>query len=93
MKISTIIGNNIKDFKVGQVYKMTVASRSHVKKPYYVQIVMVGEDFIKTSIPGEHSLIISKDNNWDYHIPRMRYVGNLRRDLALTEDQTLTHVN
>ena len=63
-------------FKIGQIYKMNVASRSHTKHPYYVEIVDVGKDYIETSIPGYHSLKIARDSNWDYHIPRMQYIGN-----------------
>lgn len=63
------------DFKKGEVYKMNVASRSHVKSPYYVIIKKVGKDFIVTDIPGHHSLIINEDN-WDYHIPRMKLIGS-----------------
>ena len=59
----------ITDFKVGQIYKMSLASRSHAIKHYYVEIIEVGEDFIVTNIPKMHSLKIFKGNNWDYHIP------------------------
>ena len=62
-----------KDFKVGEIYKMKVALRSHVKSPYYVYIKSVGQDYIETSIPYYHSLKISFLNKdmWNYHIPRM----------------------
>ena len=62
-------------FKPGQIYKMNVAARSHVKNPYFVEILKVKENFIITNIPGHHSLKIEKGCNWDYHIPRMQYVG------------------
>jgi hypothetical protein len=45
------------DFKKGEVYRMAVASRSHVKKPYYVIINDTGRGFIETyilsSTPGK----------------------------------------
>lgn len=63
-------------FKVGEIYKMSVASRSHVKSPYYVEITEVGNDYIKTNIPGNHSTKIKIGENWDYHILRMRFVGS-----------------
>lgn len=55
---------------------MNVASRSHVKEPYYVEIEEVGLDYIITHMKdgGYHSLKISKNNNWSYHIPRMELV-------------------
>jgi hypothetical protein len=45
-------------FTVGQIFKMAVASRSHVTKPYYVEIIEVGENYIVTNIPGQHSFKI-----------------------------------
>lgn len=60
----------------GAIIKMDPASRSHAKSFYYVEILTVGEDKIVTNIPGEHSLEITKDNNWDYHLPRMKYIGD-----------------
>lgn len=53
---------------------MSVGSRSHVKVPYFVEIVDVGDDYITTSIPGKHELKIDK-GNWDYQTSRMTYVG------------------
>jgi hypothetical protein len=65
------------DFKTSQVYRMNVASRSHVKSPYYVCIKLVGKDFIETYIPGEHSLRINyPSEEWNYHIPRMEFIGD-----------------
>ena len=62
---------------------MAVASRSHVRSPYYVIIKSVGKDFIETEIPGHNSLKITGDDgrgpslgNWDYHIPRMSLIGS-----------------
>lgn len=66
-------------FQAGQIFKMNVAARSHVNHPYYVEIIEVGENYIVTNIPGEHSLKITKEGtnpNWSYHIPRMVYVGD-----------------
>lgn len=84
-------------FEVGDIYKMTVASRSHVKEPYFVEIIEVGEGYIVTNIPGHHSLKISKSNtggtvnNWDYHIPRMIYVGKKADYDHLIKNQKLIH--
>ena len=76
------------DFKVGDVYKMSVASRSHVKSPYYVIIKSVTEDYIETDIPGEHSLIIKFGApEWSYHIPRMTRIGNDQKSRALLKGQ------
>lgn len=78
------------DFKVGEIYKMKVASRSHVKKPYYVQIIEVGDDFIKTNIPNKHSLKICKGNgNWEYQTERMEKVGTIKTHLNLLFNQDL----
>lgn len=77
-----------KDFKVGDVYKMSVASRSHVKSPYYVIIKQVTEDFIETDIPGEHSLRIRFGSpEWSYHIPRMTRIGNDAKSVKLIKGQ------
>lgn len=64
-----------KNFSVGEVYEMFPASRSHVTTSYYIEIIEVGSDYIITSIPEYHSLKISYSNNWDYQIPRMKYIG------------------
>ncbi len=79
------------EFIVGEVYKMNVASRSHVTKPYYVIIEEVGKNYIITNIPNEHSLIISKDTNWDYQVPRMDYVGCDEESKKLLYNQDLKH--
>lgn len=63
------------EFKEGQIYKMNVSTRSHVKAPYYVEIIETTSNFIVTNIPNMHSLKIEKGINWDYHIPRMEYIG------------------
>lgn len=72
---------NPNDFILHGIYKMNPGTRSHVKVPYYVEVIEIGSNFIKTNIPKEHSLVITQDNrrwyaNWDYHIGRFEYVGN-----------------
>ena len=65
------------DFKVGEVYKMDVARRSHVKHPYYVIIDAVDDYFIVTKIPEKDCLQIKYSSpEWDYHIPRMTLIGS-----------------
>jgi len=60
------------DFKIGEIYKMAVASRSHVTKPYFVIIKDVGVDYIETYIPGNHSLRIDyPSGTWYYQTARM----------------------
>ena len=82
--------DQIKDFKEGQIYKMKVASRSHVIEPYYVEIIEVGKDFITTNIPDAHSLKID-EKNWDYHIPRMEFIGDKKEFGHLIYNQKLIH--
>lgn len=65
------------DFKVGEVYQMSVAQYSYVKHPYYVIIKEVGSNWIETEIPGEHSLVIKQHSfEWNFHIPRMKLIGS-----------------
>lgn len=78
-------------FKVGQIYKMHVAHASHVLNPYYVEIVEVGPDYIVTNIPDKHSLRITKHSNWDYHIPRMVYMGMKATHGHLLLNQNIVH--
>ncbi len=81
-------------FELNQVWKMNVAERSHVTAPYYVRIILVGIGEIVTSIPGAHSLTISQHGenaNWDYHIPRMEYVGTMESHGHLLFDQNIEH--
>lgn len=78
-------------FKVGQIYKMAVAHASHVKSPYYVEIIEVGPDYIVTNIPGEHSLKIQEGQNWDYHIPRMTLMGMKGKFEHLIINQVFAH--
>ncbi len=66
----------MKKFAVGQIWEMAVAERSHVFSPYCVEIIEVGLGYIVTSIPGLHDLKIEKGKNWDYHIPRMKFLGS-----------------
>ena len=72
------------DFKEGEIWQFGVASRSHVKKPYYVIIKSVGNDFIETSVPGRHSLKIALGSpEWKYHIPRMKFVSDYSEDKSV----------
>lgn len=79
---------NANDFILGGIYKMKVGSRSHVKVPYYVEVVDIGGDYITTNIPKHHSLTISRKNgNWEYQTERMQYVGNSDKHRALLFNQ------
>jgi hypothetical protein len=63
-------------FEVGQVWKMNVANRSHVKHPYFVEIISVDDNGMTIGIPGEHTTEIKNNSpECDYHIPRMECVG------------------
>lgn len=76
------------DFKRGQVYQMAVASRSHVTVPYYVIVMNTGEDFIETGIPDHHNCMIKYPSpEWNYHIPRMKYIGSRPEHKLLTFKQ------
>lgn len=78
------------DFRRNQIYKMAVASRSHVTKPYYVIILTTGPNHIATYIPGQHSLRINyPSDEWDYHIPRMTYVKTSDENDILLHHQKL----
>ncbi len=78
------------DFHIGEIYKMNVASRSHVKKPYYVVIINIGNDFIKTYIPERHALEIRYPSfEWNYHINRMQLIGTFENDWKLLYDQKI----
>ncbi len=63
-------------FRVGDIYKMNVGERSHTDHPYYIEVIKVEDHYIMTNIPDYHSTKISVDNNLDYHLPRMEYVGD-----------------
>lgn len=54
---------------------MNVGKRSHVKKPYYVEVIEVGSWYIVTNIPNYYSVKIYYGNNWDYHIGRFEEIG------------------
>lgn len=72
-----------KDFKVGQVYRMRPTTRSHVRNPYYVEIVESHRNEIVTFIPGRDTRVIRYNTaEWDYHMGRMDYVG------VVTDKQT-----
>jgi len=74
------------DFQKGEVYRMSPGY--YVKTPYYVIINDVGEDFIETDIPLEHSLKIRfKTPTWEYQIPRMTYIGNDTKSRNLIYNQ------
>lgn len=67
------------DFKINEVYKMDAGY--HTKKPYYILIEDIGEDFIQTTIPDKHSFkIMQSSYEWKYHIPRMMYMGTIHND-------------
>lgn len=81
------------DFCKGQIWKMLPTDRSHVTKPYYVEILEVSDGRIVTNIPGEHSLEITKHGknpNWDYHIKRMVFEGSREEYGKLIFNQQLT---
>lgn len=63
------------DFMAGHLYEMS--SGYHTIRPYYVQVIEIGEDYIITDIPDHHSLKIKIGENWDYHIERFTYIGKL----------------
>lgn len=82
----------VKDFRVGQIYKMSPTTISHVKKPYYVEVIEVGSDFIITNIPGGNSTKISILNgNWQYQTDRMSFIGDKESFGHLLTNQKLTH--
>ena len=62
-----------KKLSVGDIVKMKPGY--HTSKPYYVEILSVSIGYIKTNIPGEHSLEIH-GSNFDYHTKRMTLVGS-----------------
>lgn len=82
-------------FKEGQVIKMAVASRTHVIKPYYVEVLFYneyakeGEIKMTTNIPGEHECNMKVGNNWEYHYPRMTIMGTKETHGHLLNNQTL----
>lgn len=81
------------DFREGEIYQMSAGY--HVKKPYYVLIEEVDDDFIRTTIPDKHSLKIEYGSyEWGYHIPRMTYVGtdnNTGFSKLLYQPNLITH--
>ncbi len=78
------------DFKKGEIYKMLVACRSYVKKPYYIIIKDVGKDYITTYIPGARSVKIQyPSGTWNYQIPRMVRMGNNLLATVLLYNQKL----
>ncbi len=81
------------NIKPGMVVKMNVASRSHEKKPYYVEILYVDNDIIRTSIPKGHSLDIVRGHNWYYHVPRMEIIGDKKDFGRLLYNQKLRFID
>ncbi len=76
------------DFIKGEVYQMAVANESHITKPYYILIDDVGKIFIKITIPEKGSLKIYEDTlAWDYHTPRMTFIGadNISKQLIYNQ--------
>lgn len=71
----------VSSFRTGIILKVYPASRSHVKNPYYVEILYfnqyakVGEIIMTTNIPGEHKLDMIVGSNWEYHYPRLEIIG------------------
>ena len=68
---------------------MAATERSHVTNPYYVVITKVSKMFIETSIPEHYYRKIEKGINWDYHIPRMTFVGTKKTHGHLLYNQKL----
>lgn len=81
------------NFKIGKVYKMIAGY--HTDEPYYVFIEDAGKDFIQTSIPNKHSLMIKyPSHEWKYHIQRMTCIGqidNHKIKQLLYQPNLLTH--
>lgn len=75
---------NFDKIKVGDVLKFGVASRSHVSKPYFVEVIAVDSDSITTSIPHLHSTKIPK--NMRYHSNRAKYIGTIKENKNLVYD-------
>lgn len=74
-KRSTTSKKKPSDFKKGEVYRMAVASRSHVTEPYNVIINDVGDNFIETYVPDKHLLRIEYPSlQWDYQTARMTFI-------------------
>ncbi len=78
-------------FVLNGIYKMSPASRSHCLHCYYVEIIEIAKDYIVTNIPGMHSLKITKNENWDYQIPRMKYIGTGHEHAHLLKNQNIKH--
>lgn len=66
-----------KSFIAGHIYKVNVASRSHVTKPYYCEVISYDGHTLITNIPDQHRFTIEKDTfEWDYHTPRFEHIGD-----------------
>lgn len=88
--------DSIKQFKEGLILKMDVAFASHVKEPYYVEVIYFnpeakakGDKLMTTNIPGQHSLDMFIGRNWEYHYPRMTIVGEKKKFEHLLYNQKL----
>ena len=76
------------DFKPGLIIQM--APGYHTKNPYYVEVIMVEENYIVTHIPDRHQLKIYKDSpEWSYHIRRMTIIGDKANFKHLLYNQTI----
>lgn len=82
------------DFKIGHLYQMSPGY--HTRKPYYVQVIEIGEDYIVTDIPERHSTKIKMGENWDYHIRRFTHIDKLdcfNSHLLLNQDHLPSHTD
>jgi len=87
-------------FQKGDILKMDVASRSHVKDPYYVEVLYSnttaerGEITLIVGIPG-YNYFAMPVAEWafEYHLPRMTKVGTTltHRELLYNQDSLKDH--
>jgi len=74
------------NFEVGQILKFDPGY--HTKEHYYAEVIEVGENFIKTSIPGMHELKIEYPSiTWDYQANRIKILGTNKIYKYLIYDQ------
>lgn len=83
-------------FNAGDILKMGVGSRSHMKQPYYVLVVSYnkdakenGEILMTTKIPNAGTMSVILGNNEQYQLPRMTKVGTYNTHKHLLENQPL----
>lgn len=68
---------DMNDVRVGDILRFNVTRRSHEDKPYYVKVVRFTKEELVTTIPGKHTLEIEYGTpEWNYHIPRIEYIGS-----------------